>query len=129
MAVVFKKTKMLTDVPFHYCPGCTHGVAHRLVAESFVEKPASSKRLCVNHIDGNKLNNMPENLEWVTWSENNIHAYKHGLKVGPKRKFSPAQVKYIRGSDKSCAQLSRELDADVKTIWSIRAKRTYKEIA
>ena len=33
MAVVFEKTKMLTDVPFHYCPGCTHGIAHRLVAE------------------------------------------------------------------------------------------------
>ena len=33
MAVVFEKTKMLTDVPLHYCPGCTHGIAHRLVAE------------------------------------------------------------------------------------------------
>lgn len=37
MAVVFKKTKMLTDTPFHYCPGCTHGVAHRLVAEVLEE--------------------------------------------------------------------------------------------
>ncbi|MDD4316384.1 MAG: thiamine pyrophosphate-dependent enzyme [Clostridia bacterium] len=33
MATVFKKTDMLTEVPFHYCPGCTHGIAHRLVAE------------------------------------------------------------------------------------------------
>lgn len=33
MAVVFEKTKVLTDVPFHYCPGCTHGIVHRLVAE------------------------------------------------------------------------------------------------
>ncbi len=33
MAVVFEKTKALTDVPFHYCPGCTHGIVHRLVAE------------------------------------------------------------------------------------------------
>lgn len=37
MATVFKKTKMLTDVPFHYCPGCTHGIAHRLVAEVLEE--------------------------------------------------------------------------------------------
>lgn len=37
MAVVFKKTKMLTDVPFHYCPGCTHGIAHRLLAECLDE--------------------------------------------------------------------------------------------
>ncbi len=37
MATVFKKTNMLTDVPFHYCPGCTHGIAHRLVAECLEE--------------------------------------------------------------------------------------------
>lgn len=37
MAVVFKKSSMITDVPFHYCPGCTHGIAHRLVAECIEE--------------------------------------------------------------------------------------------
>ena len=37
MAVVFKKTSMLTDTPFHYCPGCTHGIIHRLVAEVLEE--------------------------------------------------------------------------------------------
>ena len=31
--VVFEKPHALTDVPFHYCPGCTHGIIHRLVAE------------------------------------------------------------------------------------------------
>lgn len=35
--VVFEKTSLLTDVPFHYCPGCTHGIAHRLVAECIDE--------------------------------------------------------------------------------------------
>ena len=33
MAVVFEKTKMLTDAVFHYCPGCTHGIIHRLICE------------------------------------------------------------------------------------------------
>jgi len=37
MAVVFEKTKGLTDKLFHYCPGCTHGIIHRLVAESLEE--------------------------------------------------------------------------------------------
>lgn len=37
MAVVFQKTKGLTDTPFHYCPGCTHGIIHRLVAEIMEE--------------------------------------------------------------------------------------------
>ena len=31
--VAFDKPKSLTDAPFHYCPGCTHGIVHRLVAE------------------------------------------------------------------------------------------------
>ena len=43
MAVVFEKTKMLTDAPFHYCPGCTHGIAHRLVAECIEEMGMAEK--------------------------------------------------------------------------------------
>ncbi len=35
--VVFEKTKGLTDASLHYCPGCTHGIIHRLVAEALVE--------------------------------------------------------------------------------------------
>ena len=37
MATVFKKTSMLTYAPLHYCPGCTHGIIHRLVAEAIEE--------------------------------------------------------------------------------------------
>ena len=37
MDVVFKKTKGLTDANTHYCPGCTHGIIHRLVAEVLEE--------------------------------------------------------------------------------------------
>ena len=33
MSVVFEKPKSLTDATLHYCPGCTHGIIHRLVAE------------------------------------------------------------------------------------------------
>jgi 2-oxoglutarate ferredoxin oxidoreductase subunit beta len=35
--VVFTRTEGLTDAPFSYCPGCTHGIVHRLVAESIAE--------------------------------------------------------------------------------------------
>ena len=35
--VVFEKSKVLTDAPLHYCPGCTHGIIHRLVAEVIEE--------------------------------------------------------------------------------------------
>ena len=35
--VVFDKPRSLADIPFHYCPGCTHGIVHRLVAEAIDE--------------------------------------------------------------------------------------------
>ena len=35
--VVFEKPKALTDAPLHYCPGCTHGIIHRLVAQTIDE--------------------------------------------------------------------------------------------
>lgn len=47
MAKVFEKTKMLTDVPFHYCPGCTHGIIHRLVAECIEELGMEDKAVGV----------------------------------------------------------------------------------
>ncbi|MGN0796026.1 MAG: thiamine pyrophosphate-dependent enzyme [Christensenellales bacterium] len=34
MSIVFEKSKFLTDTPLHYCPGCSHGIVHRLVAEA-----------------------------------------------------------------------------------------------
>ncbi|WP_186564394.1 thiamine pyrophosphate-dependent enzyme [Lawsonibacter celer] len=37
MAIIYAKSKGLTDKPMHYCPGCTHGLVHKLVAESLVE--------------------------------------------------------------------------------------------
>jgi 2-oxoglutarate ferredoxin oxidoreductase subunit beta len=47
MAVVFEKTKMLTDAVFHYCPGCTHGIIHRLVAEVIEEMGLQEKAVGV----------------------------------------------------------------------------------
>ena len=37
MTIVYEKSKGLSDVQTHYCPGCTHGVVHKLVAECLVE--------------------------------------------------------------------------------------------
>ncbi|WP_339060995.1 thiamine pyrophosphate-dependent enzyme [Tepidibacillus marianensis] len=37
MKTVFEKTTALTDTPFHYCPGCTHGIIHRIVGEVLEE--------------------------------------------------------------------------------------------
>ncbi len=45
--VVFEKPKALTDAPLHYCPGCTHGIIHRLVAEAIDELGVLGKTIGV----------------------------------------------------------------------------------
>lgn len=57
---------------------------HRLVAETFIPNPDNLPQ--VNHIDGNKLNNSIDNLEWVTASENVKHALRIGLTTMPSGK-------------------------------------------
>ena len=75
---------------------------HRLVAEAFIPNPDNLP--CVNHKDGNKLNNELNNLEWCTYGDNERHAYRTGLKhcgdrKGDKafnRKLTSDQVAYIK---------------------------------
>lgn len=66
---------------------------HRLVAETFLYR--ENGKDYVNHIDGNKLNNSIENLEWCTHMENNCHRYiikdlnkKSGVKKRGKRWYA-----------------------------------------
>jgi hypothetical protein len=57
-------------------------LVHRLVAQSFIEKTdedIEKERIFVNHIDGNPTHNYVWNLEWVTGSENMLHAAHTGL--------------------------------------------------
>ena len=46
MKQVFKRPKSLRDVPFHFCPGCHHGIIHRLVAEAIDAFDLREKTIC-----------------------------------------------------------------------------------
>jgi hypothetical protein len=79
---------------------------HRLVCTAFHGEP-KHKRLTVNHKDGNKTNNFASNLEWATYSENNAHAFREGLKkptkpmrgaAHPRSVLTEDDVKRIRAS-------------------------------
>lgn len=57
----------------------------RLVASAFISN--SQSKPCINHLDGNPLNNKPSNLEWCTYKENQIHAFKTGLNKNSKQVY------------------------------------------
>lgn len=67
---------------------------HRAIATLFVDNPLMKPH--VNHIDGNKINNNPDNLEWCTHLENMRHAYRTGLahvrESGPGEKSPAAKL-------------------------------------
>jgi 2-oxoglutarate/2-oxoacid ferredoxin oxidoreductase subunit beta len=48
--VIFKRPATLTDKYFHYCPGCTHGIAHRLIAEIVEEMDIGDKIIGVSPV-------------------------------------------------------------------------------
>lgn len=86
---------------------------HRLVAKAFIPNPENKPQ--INHIDGNKLNNCVDNLEWVTHQENQAHAWDNGLKQPfrgedhPNSKLSEDTVSRIRGMDRDTDYSHREI--------------------
>lgn len=73
---------------------------HRLVAEAFLEKPSYAE--CVNHKNGNKLDNRVENLEWCTYSHNNKEAFRLGLrKPSWEKTIEQKKIKVVMFDDEN----------------------------
>lgn len=77
---------------------------HRLVAKAFVPNPLDLPE--VNHIDGNKANCHASNLEWVTSSGNQKHAFQLGLQVGHTGESNPAAKYSEEDATKVCEMLT-----------------------
>jgi len=113
-----------------------HKAIQHLVLETFISPRPESKEC--NHKDGNKSNNCVENLEWVTSSENSIHAYKAGLSFIPKgeqchwSKLTKSKVLKIRDMYKngnySYRQLAKTYNVNFSTIGKIVNRVTWKHI-
>lgn len=95
---------------------------HSLVMLTFVG-PRPEGREC-NHVDGDKTNNRVENLEWVTHSQNVLHAL-HVLKFHKSRKLTTEQVHRIRASSEGTPGLAVKFRVSPQTIWDIRARRRW----
>lgn len=73
---------------------------HRIVAETLIPNPENKP--CVNHLDGDKKNNHPSNLEWCTYAENTQH-----MRDVLKTHFSPSTER----------QLSNNTQKRIKTMY------------
>lgn len=110
-------------------------LVHRLIAKTFLNN--YSDDLCVNHIDGNKLNNSINNLEMVTSRENMIHAFKIGLvnNSGERcvsSKLSNSDVICIRElhalNNFNQKQLANIFEVSPMTISDVIRNKTFKDI-
>jgi len=111
---------------------------HRLVAEHFIDNTENEK--CINHLDGDKLNNKTENLEWCSYSRNKQHAYDIGLvkpydrrgERNPSAKLSVNQVVIIRlmydQNVMSQRRIALLFKVSQKTIFDIIHNESWQEV-
>ena len=94
-------------------------MVHRIFAEAFVPNPNPEKYTIVNHIDGDKGNCSPTNLEWCDYSINNQHAFDTGLKA------VTLHQKYLNWKN------SRKYSEDEITSWKVMKEggMTFKDIS
>lgn len=80
MGIVFKKPHALTDKTFHYCPGCTHGIIHRLVAEVIDELNIEGDTIGVSPVGCTYNNYEYFNCDMVQAAHGRAPAVATGLK-------------------------------------------------
>ncbi len=80
MAVVYKKSAGLTDAQMHYCPGCTHGIIHKLVAESLEELGVLGKSIGVASVGCSVFSYNYFNCDMVQAPHGRAQAVATGIK-------------------------------------------------
>ena len=80
MSIVFERPHALVDIPMHYCPGCTHGIIHRLIAEVLDELEIEGSTVGVSPVGCTYNNYLYFNCDMVQAAHGRAPAVATGLK-------------------------------------------------
>lgn len=104
---------------------------HRLVAQAFIPNPENKKE--VNHKDGNKSNNLSENLEWVTRLENiehsiNVLGNRQDGRFNNNTKLNEFDIKKIRKDKRKHAEIANQYNVSRTCITMIKNYKNWQHI-
>lgn len=113
---------------------------HRCIALCFVDGYSQDRNI-VNHLDGNKLNNSPDNLEWTTYAGNSRHAVDSGLikydwemRRGEETSLSKLtnddvlEIKKCLMNGESCTDISKRYSVSTTVISNIKRKSSWDHV-
>ena len=98
--IVFEKPKALTDAPLHYCPGCTHGIIHRLVAEAIDSLDIAGKTIGVASVGCSVFAYNYFNVDMVQAAHGRAPAVATGLK-----RADPSKIVFTYQGDGDLASI------------------------
>lgn len=106
---------------------------HRLVAEAYIPNPENKR--CVNHKNGNKLDNRVENLEWCTDAENRIHAkqnklFAYGEKNGASKLAveDVVRIRNLYSQGVSVTEIHRQFKCGYYAVYAAAKGVTWKHV-
>lgn len=100
MSVVFKRPHALRDISMHYCPGCTHGIAHRLVAEALDELEIEGRTIGVSPVGCSYNNYLYFNCDMQQAAHGRAPAVATGIK-----RVNPGNVVFTYQGDGDLAAI------------------------
>ena len=134
-----KRNKVLkpSKSPLYYSVDlCKNGkikkhLIHRIIAKAFHENAENKEQ--VNHINGNKLDNNVNNLEWVTRSENQLHSIRIGLRhtrgeKNSQSKLTETQVIEIFNNKNKLALIADFYKISISTVCDIKRGYSWTHI-
>ena len=84
--IVYKKTPVLTDNVMHYCPGCSHGVVHKIIAEVIEEMGIQDKTIGVSPVGCSVLAYNYLDIDWAEAAHGRAPAVATGIsRIHPDR--------------------------------------------